>query len=183
MPMTARPFSRLHGAVALAAAGLLLAGCDIRAHDKDGNTTASISFGNSAESAAGDTKGSHGVSVDVPGFSAKVNLPDMAFGSDTTHIDNLRIFPGTSIHGVSVRGDAGGEGNVEMGFTAPADSGRVLAWYRDEARKQGWTIDPATGTNQFEATRADDKDRPTHLAIQIGDDGKGSSGHLLVTGH
>lgn len=178
--MTVRPF--LLASIATAAAGLLLAGCDVRAHDEGGNTTASISFGNSTDAAGADANGAHTVSVDVPGFSAKVKVPDMSFGSDTTHIDNLKIFPGTSIHGVNVRGDAGGEGDVDMAFTAPADTGKVLAWYRDQAQKEGWTILPATGANQFEASHDDEKGRPTRLAIRIGGEGSGSSGHLLVTG-
>ena len=177
--MTARPF--LLASVAMAS-GLLLAGCDVRARDEGGNTTASISFGNSSGDVGSDAKGSHTVSVDVPGFSAKVKVPEMALGSDTTHIDNLKIFPGTSIRGVNVRGDTGGEGNVEMAFPAPADTGRVLAWYRDQAQREGWTIETATGDDKFVATRNDENDRPTRLAIQIGDDGSGSSGRFLVTG-
>ncbi len=182
--MTARPFLLAPSLLAglAMASGLLLAGCDVRAHDEGGNTTASISFGNSSEPAGPDGKDARTVSVDVPGFSAKVKVPDMAFGSDTTHIDNLKIFPGTSIHGVNVRGDTGGDGNVEMAFTAPADTDQVLAWYKDQAQKEGWTIEPATGDDKFVATHQDDNDRPTRLAIQIGDDGKGSSGRLLVTG-
>lgn len=177
--MTARPFQLARVAMA---SGLLLAGCDVRTHDEGGDTTASISFGNSSADVGSNTKGSHSVSVDVPGFSAKVKVPEMALGSDTTHIDNLKIFPGTSIRSVNVSGDTGGEGNVTMTFSAPADTGRVLAWYRDQALKGGWTIETATGNDKFVATRNDENDRPTRLAIEIGDDGGGSSGRFLVTG-
>lgn len=183
--MPARPFPLPRAVMALGVAGLLLTGCKIRAHDGDDNMTASISLdsGDNATVGAETGNGARSLSINVPGFSARMKVPDLALGSDTTHIDNLRIFPGTSIHGVNVHGDAGGEGDVEMAFTAPADSAKILAWYRDEAQKEGWTIDAPTGGNQFEATRTEEGHGPTHLAIRIGADGQGSSGRFLVTGH
>lgn len=180
--MTARPAS-----LPLLVAALLLAGCGGHAEKADGNvTTASITIGNTTDGNGGGN-GTQAVAINVPGFSAKVNVPDLNLGTDTTKIDDLAIFPGTKVNGVKITGQAGdgsggdSRGNVEMGFTAPADPAKVIQWYHDQAQRQGWTIVPPSGANQFQANKPGSD--ATQFALQVTNAAGGSSGRFLVTGH
>jgi hypothetical protein len=168
---------------------LLIAACSVHTHDNNG-TDASITIGNTADTggAASAAKGRQSVSISVPGFSAKVNVPDLDIGSDTK-IANMPMFPGTKINGVDIvahdSDGSGGDskGDVDMAFTAPANPSAVVNWYKDQAQKHGWNTLPPTGTNQFEATRQEDGDGPARFALQIAVGGGGSIGHFHVSGH
>jgi hypothetical protein len=179
--MTARPF------FLITAAGLALAGCSVRAHGDDGNgATASISIGNTTDGNS-PGNGQQSVSINVPGFSAKLNVPGLNIGSDTTQIEDMKLYPGTAINGMHISGQAGdgsggdSRGDVDMGFTAPVGAAQIVGWYRDQAQKGGWTIVPPAGANQFEATKHEGG-RDTHFALQVAATGTGSNGHFLVTG-
>jgi hypothetical protein len=173
-------------ALLLAGAALALAGCNIKAHGDNGED-ASITIGNGADgTTASAGNGQQSVSIKVPGFSAKVNVPDLDIGDDTK-IEDMPLFPGTKVNGVNISaqdGSDGGEsrGDVTMAFTAPADTARVIAWYKDQAGKHGWQVVPATGENQFEATKQEDGHNPTHFALQVASATGGSSGRFIVTG-
>ena len=170
--------------ILLAGAALTLAGCHIKAHGDNGEDASITIGGGNATDAGGN--GQQSVAIDVPGFSAKVNVPDLDIGGDTK-IDDMPLFPGTKVNGVNVSahdGDDGGEskGDVTMAFTAPADTAKVIAWYKDQAGKHGWAAVPATGENQFEATKEEDGRNPTHFALQVASATGGSSGRFIVTG-
>jgi len=177
--MIARPASLL-------AAALLVSACSVHTHDDDGNTDASITIGNTTDG-NGDGN-SQSVSINVPGFSAKVNVPDLNLGGDTTQIEDMKIFPGTKVNGVKITGQAsdgsGGDsqGNVEMGFSAPGNPAKLIDWYRGQAQQQGWTIVPPSGANQFQATKQKSGHGTTQFALQVADAAGGSSGHFFVTG-
>jgi hypothetical protein len=174
--------------------GLGLAGCHAEAKGDHG-TVASISIGDGAgnDSAAG-TGGAgkdQTVSIDVPGFSGKMTVPGLSIGSENAKIDDMPFFPGTRVNGINVAGEAGdgsgghGTGKVDMAFTAPADTGRLIAWYRDQAQQHGWTVVPPAGGHQFEATKdrpGTDKSGASHFALQVAPQGTGSTGHFLVSG-
>lgn len=172
-------------AIALSVA---LAGCSFKTHGDNGQE-ASITIGNGTGDDGNDAQAGNGqqsVSIDVPGFSAKVKVPDLDIGGDTK-IEDMPLYPGTRVNGVNITaqdGDADREskGNVTMAFTAPADTGKVIAWYKDQAGRHGWQAVPATGENQFEATKQEDGHAPTHFALQIASATGGSSGRFIVTG-
>ena len=173
-------------ALGLAGAALALAGCSLKTHGDNGED-ASITIGNGADGTAlSGANGQQSVSIKVPGFSAKVDVPDLDIGGDTK-IEDMPLFPGTKVNGVNISahdGDADGDskGNVTMAFTAPAGTARVIAWYREQAGEHGWDVVPATGENQFEATKREDGKDPTHFALQIASAAGGSSGRFIVSG-
>ncbi len=164
----------------LAGTALLLAGCSVRTHDDGKDSTASITIGNG--DGGSDTRS---VSISAPGFSAKMDVPKLDLGSGSMQIEDMKMYPGTRIEGVQIVGEPGGgkdgEGNVEMGFTAPAGVDEVIAWYRDQARKSGWTILPPAAGHQFEATKQASHG-PARFALQIAANENGSSGRFTVTG-
>ena len=172
-------------ATVLLGGALALAACSVKTHGDNGQD-ASITIGNGA-AAGGSGNGQQGVSIDVPGFSAKVNVPDLDIGDDTK-IEDMPMFPGTKVNGVNITAHgndgSGGEskGDVTMAFTAPGKPADVVNWYKDQASKNGWEAVPPSGENQFEATKRDGKDSPTHFALQIASATGGSSGRFIVTG-
>jgi hypothetical protein len=101
----------------------------------------------------------------------------------------MQIFPGTKVNGVKITGQAGdgsggdSRGNVEMGFSAPADPAKLIQWYHDQAQRQGWTIVPPSGANQFQASKAGSGHGATQFALQVAAAAGGSSGRFLVTGN
>lgn len=170
----------------LAGVALALAGCHIKAHGDNGEDAGiTIGGGNATDGGASAGNGQQSVAIDVPGFSAKVNVPDLDIGDDT-RIEDMPLYPGTRVNGVNISAhgdeDGDGRGDVTMAFTAPADTGKVIAWYKDQAGKHGWGIVPATGENQFEATRQEEGHAPTHFALQVASATGGSSGRFIVTG-
>jgi hypothetical protein len=183
-----RPTSKTSALVLfIAVPALALAGCSLKAHgDNDEDASITIGDGNAADggnAAAGN--GQQSVSIDVPGFSAKVNVPDLDIGGDTK-IEDMPLFPGTKVNGVNISAHDGdgddSKGDVTMAFTAPADTGKIVAWYKDQAGKHGWDVVPATGENQFEATKQEAGHAPTHFALQVASATGGSSGRFIVTG-
>ncbi len=166
-------------------AALLLAGCSMHTHDNGQDSTASITIGNGGE----DGSGNHAVSITAPGFSAKMDLPNLDLGTGSMQIEDMKIFPGTKIQGVNITGetaksddeDASSRGQVAMGFTAPGGVDQVIAWYRDQAQKTGWTIVAPTAGNQFEATKPGEHG-PAHFALRVAATASGSDGHFTVTG-
>ena len=171
--------------VLLLGAAALLAGCHATAHGDNGEQ-ASITIGNSAD--AGGGNGQQSVAIDVPGFSAKVNVPNLNIGGDTK-IEDMPLFPGTKVSTVNIAADgadgSGGDskGNVAMAFSAPGKAQDVVNWYRDQAGKHGWAAQPASGANQFEATKTGaDSHGPARFALQVADGAQGSTGRFLVTG-
>ena len=190
---TPRPAAQRLAAPRLAAAplligALLVSACSVHTHDSTDNADASITIGNTTDGNGGGN-GTQSVSINVPGFSAKLNVPDLDLGGDTTKIDDLLIFPGTKVNGVKIMGQAsdgsGGDskGNVEMGFSAPGDPAKIIAWYRGQAQQQGWTIVPPSGANQFQATKQESGHGTTQFALQVAQSAGGSNGHFFVTGH
>ena len=179
--MMARPLL-LSPAILLAGAALLIAGCSVHTRDNDQDSSASISIGNGGE----DGSGNQSVSIAAPGFSAKMDLPNLDLGTGSMQIEDMKIFPGTKIRGVNIVGGTGksadGKGQVEMGFTAPGGVDQVIAWYRDQAQKTGWTIETPTAGNQFEATKSREHG-PARFALRIAPTASGSDGHFTVTGH
>lgn len=178
----------IHRTPAFAAAllSLSLAGCSASTHGTAGNESASISFGgddNSANGSDGKT-----VSVDVPGFSAKIAVPGLDVGGKDTDIDGIALYPGTKLDGVNVHADAadgsGGDsqGRVDMGFSAPATPDQLLAYYKGAARQAGWSEQPPAAGQQFAATKTDGKGKPEHLAMSIAAAGAGATGHVLIDG-
>jgi hypothetical protein len=186
--MSASPIRSLF---ALATTAALATACSVRTHDKAGNETASISFGdgNAMTIDAGDgNSADKTVAINVPGFSAKVAVPGLAIGGKNADIDGIALYPGTRMNGVNIdagnNDGTGGEsqGRVDMAFTAPASPDQLLSYYKGAARNAGWSEQPPAAGQQFAATKTDDKGKLAHLAMSVTGAGTGSSGHFQIDG-
>jgi hypothetical protein len=187
LPMTRPPFARL---APLGLVAALLAGCGHKDDHPAQTETAQISFSaaDNGAAAAGNGSAAQTVAVNVPGFSAKLNVPGLDFGVADMSIDGIRFHPGTKLAGMNIAGAAGdgsggeGHGTVEMRFTDPAAPDQLLSYYRQAAQGGGWTAVPPAAGQQFAATKMK-ADGREHLALQVtAGQGGGSTGRFLVTG-
>jgi hypothetical protein len=92
---------------------------------------------------------------------------------------------GANINANSSNDGSGAEsqGRVDMAFFAPASPDQLLAYYKNAAKKDGWTEQPPAAGQQFAATKTDDKGRITHLAMSMAGVAGGSNGHFQIDGN
>lgn len=166
-----------------------LGGCGEKKAPPAQTEVASVTFANPGNAEDGGAAGDSAqtVAIQVPGFSAKLNVPGLDLGAGSNGLDGIPLKPNTRVTGMKIIGPAGdgsggeGHGNVEMGFTDPTPPDQVIAYYRGAARGGGWTEVPPAAGQQFAATKAGDRGTE-HLAIQVGAAGTGTRGRFLVTG-
>ncbi len=167
--------------ILLAAPMLLLAACHMKVGDdtKDGNS-ASVSVGEDGNVQVKAADGAQGVSVSVPGFSAKVNIPGLDLNSDShTDIDGMKLYPGTKIIAVNVNAhdDAG---TVDMRFTSPGAPGAIADYYASAARAEDFT-DVAVKKDGDKALFTAKKPDGDLVSIALAPDTAGSAGQIKIT--
>ena len=155
-----------------------LAAChaDVNVSDSDNSQD-----GDNVHIAMADNKdGGSGVSVNVPGFDAKVSLPNINLAGHMD-LDGIKLAPNSHVSGLNVDAqgnDKGGNGQgvVRMNFTNTDSSTTVLDHYARSAADAGYGDIARTGTSL--SARKDDKT----FAVEIGPDGQGSKGTITITG-
>jgi hypothetical protein len=133
--------SRHHLCAAFAAAALLGA-CQAKTDpDEAGNVAADAEV--SAEGKAEEGK----ISVKAPGFDLKFTLPKGMVGEARAERDSKLLYPGAILRGMAVAAGEGrgkgGDSEVEIGFSTPDPLDKVVAWYRDPARAEGFSLERA----------------------------------------
>lgn len=136
--------------------------------------------GDNVHIAMADTKdGGSGVSVNVPGFNAKVSLPNINLAGHMD-LDGIKLAPNSHVNGMNVDAqdsDKGnGQGVVRMSFTNTAGPAAVLDHYARSAADAGYGDIVRTGSSL--SAKKDDKT----FALEIGPDGQGSKGSITITG-
>jgi hypothetical protein len=128
--------SNLYAALAAAA---LLGACDSRFDRKPADKGAAGADA-SAEGKAEEGK----ISVKAPGFDLKFTLPKGMVGEARAERNSKLLYPGSVLRGMAIAaGDGrgkGGDSEVEIGFSTPDPPDKVLAWYRDPARAEGFRL-------------------------------------------
>ncbi len=125
------------------------------------------------------------VSLDVPGFSAKISLPDLNMGAHMD-MDGIKLAPDTDVTSLDIdghegKGDHDGDGGhdkgeVRMAFTNPGTPASLIDYYRKAASDAGYTGVAATA-NGLSATKG-----AKQFALSVSPDGKGSRGAITMTG-
>ncbi|HEX8223581.1 MAG TPA: hypothetical protein VF605_07175 [Allosphingosinicella sp.] len=127
---------------ALAAAVALLGACDGK-FDRNAAQNASPDAPVSAEGKAEEGK----ISVKAPGFDLKFSLPKGMVGEARAERDSKLLYPGAILRGMAIAAGEGrgkgGDSEVEIGFSTPDPLDKVVAWYRDPARAEGFSLDRA----------------------------------------
>jgi hypothetical protein len=147
---------------------------------------ANVEFGNDAKEQGdnvhvamkGDSDRNH-VSLDVPGFSAKFSLPDLAMG-EHMDMDGIKLAADTDVTGIDIQGqdDKQGEdhGRVHMTFANPGTPATVIAYYRKAAEDAGYDNVTVTGTG-LSATKG-----TKQFALSVAPKGTGSGGTITMSG-
>ena len=129
----------LHAALAAAA---LLGACEAKIDpDKADN-------GSAAALPAAEGKAEEGkISVKAPGFDLKFTLPKGMAAEARAERDSKLLYPSAVLRGMAIAAGQGtgkgGDSEVEIGFSTPDALDKVLAWYRDPARAEGFRLDRA----------------------------------------
>lgn len=157
---------------------VLLAGCKMKVGDDGGKDDASVSIGSDGNVAASAAQG--GVSVSVPGFEAKVNIPNVELGGADMDIDGMKLYPGTKLSGINVTDrDGPNNGVVDMRFTSPGSPDKIAAYYAQAARAEGFT-DIKVGNEAGTATMTGLKSDGDLVTISATPAAGGSAGRILI---
>ena len=156
---------------------LLLAACEARV-GKDGEDVSVSMDGGNATAAAQNGM----VSIDVPGFEMKVNIPENVRQRTGVDGDNV-IYPGSAVQGIDIRARGGAEGNgVNLAFSSADPADKIAAWYRDPAREK-FTVTSATKEGEVFVIAAEDKDatdRDTFFIRLTPRAGGGTDGRVTI---
>ncbi|RVT92699.1 hypothetical protein [Sphingomonas crocodyli] len=150
--------------ILIALPALALAGCEVKVGDKAKDESGNVVV--STES---------GVSIDAPGFKAKVDIPGIDISSADMDIDGMKLFPGSKVANVNVVGKSGPGDTVTMGYTAPGAPAAVATYYQNAAKEAGFTGVTLDGTT-VNAIK-DDGDKVTITAAA---DGANTKGQILI---
>jgi len=166
----------------LAVPMLLLGACEMKIGKDDDKAAkgAAVSVGedgNVQVVAAAD--GAKGVSIDVPGFSAKVNIPGLEMGSDNMDIDGMKLYPGTRLAAVNVNG-TDDRGVVDMKFTSPGSPAAIAEYYVGAARENDFT-DVASRKDGDKMLVTATKSDGDVVTIALAPAGAGSAGQIRIT--
>ncbi|WP_116091922.1 hypothetical protein [Sphingomonas crusticola] len=119
------------------------------------------------------------VSVDVPGFSAKLALPSMNLGGHLD-LDGIKVAPNTKVTtlDVTAHDDAGNQddGKVNIRFTNPAPAAAVIDHYARATADAGYGDIARTPTSLTAR-----KEQKT-FAVNVSPQGTGSQGTILIAG-
>jgi hypothetical protein len=130
---------RRHLCAAFAALALL-GGCREKVQSSEaGNGAAQTEV--TAEGKAEEGK----ISVKAPGFDLKFTLPKGMVAEARAERDSKLLYPGASLRGMAIAAGEGrgkgGDSEVEIGFSTPDPIEKVVGWYRDPARAEGFSLD------------------------------------------
>ena len=119
------------------------------------------------------------VSVDVPGFSAKVSMPNLNLGSHLD-LDGIKVAPNTKVGTVDVTAhDNGGDndnGKVSIGFTNTDAPATVIGHYAKA------TLDAGYGDVARTATSLSARKGEKTFSVNVSPQGTGSQGTILIAG-
>ena len=161
-----------------AAALALLGACEAKVGgDSSGNEAAAPNAQASAEGKAENGK----LTIKAPGFDVALSIPESMARNAKAESDSKIIYPGSKIGGIYVAGGEGGGSEVEMRFATDASPDTVAAWYRDPARKDGFTLESVKregGGYVVSGTQTRDKH---HFRAQLTPAaGGGTEGRVLI---
>ncbi|HEY0111957.1 MAG TPA: hypothetical protein VGB59_02265 [Allosphingosinicella sp.] len=163
----------------LAAAFLLLSGCqgELDANEVEADSNAQASAEGKAEEGR--------ISIKAPGFDLAINLPKQLATEASRNNDSKIIYPGATVAGLHVAaGAAEGKGagsEVEMRLSTADPVDRVLAWYRDPARAEGFTLDQVErAEGGYLLTGTQKRDRHPFKLRLLPKAGGGTDGRLTI---
>jgi hypothetical protein len=168
------PLSKL---AVLAAGAALLTACEARI----GNDAPPVEANASAAGKAEEGR----LTVSAPGFNMSVDIPQGIQNQAHMDDDNQLIYPGASFGGIHVQGrpeEHRGEhsGEVELRFTSGDPLERVVAWYRDPARADHFTLESARREGDAVLLAGTGRREGDRFTLRLASRGNGTEGRLLL---
>jgi hypothetical protein len=167
---------RARGTAVLAIAALL---CACQARDDEAEAPE-----NSEKAVAGKAEEGR-ISIKAPGFDLAFDVPGGLAKEAKTRRDSKILYPGAAIGGIHIgAGPTQGQGaqsEVDVRFSTPEPLHKVIAWYRDPARADGFRLERAErqGT-AYVLTGVQARDRHP-FKLKLGSkSGGGTEGELTV---
>lgn len=159
---------RLSIALALLGAAAL-AGCTSQDKAKDEKSPGvEVNIGNKPGE-SGD------VSIKVPGFETKFNLPGAVLNHSDFNIEGVGMYPGAALSSFNVNAADRNADTVTIGFTAPDAPAKVAGWYAEQFAGKSVAV---TRTGDSIAGKSEDGD---DFRIELTPvDGGGSAGKIVV---
>lgn len=159
---------------------VLLAGCEFKVgKDDGGKDAASVQVGGDGNVAISADEG-EGISIKVPGFEGRMNIPGIELGGDSIDIDGIKLYPGSTFDGLNVAdGKGAGNGVVDIRFSSPAAPDKVAVYYAAAARDNGFSaikVGNAADVTTLTATNPDGD--PMTITMKPGK--AGTIGRILI---
>lgn len=162
------------------AAAVSLCACDAKI-DSDEADNQAANFQVSAEGKAEEGK----ISVKAPGFDLAISLPKEIAEEARAEHDSKILYPGAALRGMAIAAGPGagksGDSEVEIRFSTPDPPARVVAWYRDPARADGFRLERAVKEGDAYVVSGIQKRDAHRFKLRLGprSDG-GTDGRLTV---
>lgn len=165
--------------VLLASAAALIGACQAKFDPDEADNAARTEV--SAEGKAEEGK----ISVKAPGFDLKFTLPKGMVGEARAERDSKLLYPEAILRGMAIAAGEGrakdGDSEVEIGFSTPDPLDKVVAWYRDPARAEGFRLDRAEKeADGWRVTGVQKRDRHRFKLRLSPRPGGGTDGRLTV---
>lgn len=167
----------LHRSIAITLL-LLLAACHAGASwsgkdDKDKSVHIAMNGGD----------GDDHVSLDIPGFDAKLALPNVDLGKHMD-LDGIKLAPDTAVHDIDVSGHDGDDGEgkdkagggVRISFTNPRPPAALADYYRRSAADAGYGAITGSGGALVAAKRG------KRFTLTAAPRGSGTTGTIMMSG-
>lgn len=165
--------------IALAAAASLCA-CDSEARlDEPDNVVANNHV--TAEGKSEEGK----ISLNMPGLDMTLSLPKGVAEQARTERDSKLLYPGATLRGMAVAAgpdsEKSGDSEVEIRFSSPDPLDKVVAWYRDPARSEGFQLQRASREGEAWLVTGVQKRDDHRFKLRLSPrPGEGTNGQLTV---
>ena len=163
---------------ALLAAAAFLAACEARS----GNDAPPVEANASAAGRAEEGR----LTVEAPGFNMSIDIPEALREDAEMDGDNRLVYPGARFSGIHVQSGREGpggahDGEVELRFSTGDDTGRVVAWYRDPARGEEFTVQSATREGEAQIISGTGRDNERFVLRVAPRAGGGTDARLVLS--
>lgn len=125
------------------------------------------------------------VSLKMPGVDMSLTLPKGVSFDAKAERDSKLLYPGATLRGMAVAAgpgsDKSGDSEVEIRFSSPEPVDKVVAWYRDPARAEGFRLERAAREgDSWTVTGVQKRDNHGFRLRLSPRDGGGTDGRLAV---
>ena len=159
---------------------LSLCACDAG----DGGDRAENEAAGAAVSAEGKSEEGK-IALKMPGVDMTISLPKGVADEARAERDSKLLYPGSTLRGMAIAAgpgsDKSGDSEVEIRFSTPDPVDKVVAWYRDPARADGFRLEGAAREGDGWMVTGVQKRDEHRFRLRLGPRaGEGTNGRLTI---